>query len=364
MDFGDGDQRLLADAEKIQILREDLGLDELIGGLQAVIINTEPDLQQAAVEELLRYTGLYCVEGFEDSSFRTYVLKNPGSSEFRSADLLIRSRISADNPFYELNLAPKSKNFPNTRLETFVFESSDIEAYVSIQRTLGAEFLTPRPIDYGSYYYIQTLPSSYTGNSLGVIQWKGGIREYISTGSEAIRELPEKPDLPHLRQIRWLDHAATRVRALERNQAILEFMKLTNYSFDFAIYVKSLNSITSVARYSPSDFAMVFTSGIAPYFQDDLSGPTEKFIRNYGTRVHHLAFQTENIDETYRSLGMDGLEFLIELVGSPKEGLSQTFSQPSKNTMLVTEYIHRYGDFDGFFTKSNVTLLTKSTEKQ
>jgi hypothetical protein len=32
--------------------------------------------------------------------------------------------------------------------------------------------------------------------------------------------------------------------------------------------------------------------------------------------------------------------------------------------MLVTEYIHRYGDFDGFFTKSNVTLLTGATGRQ
>ena len=28
------------------------------------------------------------------------------------------------------------------------------------------------------------------------------------------------------------------------------------------------------------------------------------------------------------------------------------------------EYIHRYSDFDGFFTKSNVTLLTGATDKQ
>ena len=50
-------------------------------------------------------------------------------------------------------------------------------------------------------------------------------------------------------------------------------MRLTNYNFDFAIYVKSLNSITSVARLSHSDFAMVFTSGITPYISMEASGP-------------------------------------------------------------------------------------------
>ena len=58
------------------------------------------------------------------------------------------------------------------------------------------------------------------------------------------------------------------------------------------------------------------------------------------------------------------MRFLIELVGSPEEGLRQTFTEASKNTLLVTEYIHRYGDFDGFFTRSNVTRLTAATERQ
>ena len=58
------------------------------------------------------------------------------------------------------------------------------------------------------------------------------------------------------------------------------------------------------------------------------------------------------------------MEFLVELVGSPDEGLKQTFTVQSPHTMLVNEYIHRYGDFDGFFTSSNVEVLTKATEKQ
>ncbi len=44
----------------------------------------------------------------------------------------------------------------------------------------------------------------------------------------------------------------------------------------------------------------------------------------------------------------DGMKFLIDLVGSPAEGLKQTFTQPSVNTLLVNEYIHSYGDFNGF----------------
>ena len=135
-------------------------------------------------------------------------------------------------------------------------------------------------------------------------------------------------------------------------------------NFDFAIYVKTFNSITNVARLTKTDFAMVFTSGISPYVNSKNSGPTEKFIHNYGERVHHVAFKTENIEDTIIELRKEGVKFLIDLVGSRKQGLKQTFTVGSSNTLLVSEYIHRYGDFDGFFTKNNVTLLTAATEKQ
>jgi hypothetical protein len=139
---------------------------------------------------------------------------------------------------------------------------------------------------------------------------------------------------------------------------------LTNYHYDFGVHVKSLNSITSVARRDKDDFAMVFTSGITPYTTDETSGPTELFIRNYGTRVHHMAFRTEMIDETIVRLKGDGMAFLLDLVGSEEEGLKQIFSVPSKNTLLINEYIHRYGGFDGFFTRSNVEKLTEATTRQ
>ena len=230
-------------------------------------------------------------------------------------------------------------------------------------------------LDFDNYYFIQTMPSRFTGNSLGFIEWKGERGGYSSPNSQRLDWNMEKPGssasssanfsaYSHLRNIRWLDHAATRVRAQDRDPAILEFMRLTNYNFDFAIYVKSLNSITSVARLSSSDFAMVFTSGIAPYVSQEASGPTEKFISNFGPRVHHIAFQTDEIEATIEALRKDGMKFLLDLVGSPEEGLKQIFSEPSKNTLLVLEYVHRYGDFDGFFTKSNVSSLTAATAKQ
>jgi len=357
-DFRNSDQYLRKEIEVVLEQRLKYGLGGLVGGLNNVIINTEPDRQKAAVEELLKYTGLNVAEAFEDSDFRTVVLKTGGS-----ADFIIRSR-KKENPFLKLNRFPKSTHVPNTRLETFVFETTDIERYVSTQKERGIEFLTEDIIDTDNFSFIQSAPSVYTGNSIGIIQWRRSKGKYAASDSAPLDWQFRKADGSATKNIRELDHTATRVRAEDRDAAVIEFMNLTNYNFDFAIYVKVFNSITNVARFSSRDFAMVFTSGISPYIDDDKSGPTEKFVHNYGPRVHHMAFMTEEIEETVPALNSSGMSFLIDLVGSVPEGLKQIFSCPSENTLLVNEYIHRYGDFDGFFTKSNVTLLTGATAKQ
>ncbi len=339
--------------------RRDAGLEGLVEGLEAVVINTEPGRLEPAVEELLKFTGFEIKEHFTDPKASAYVL---GTRD--SPSLVIRSRGRGANPFHPFNQAERARALPNTRLETFVFRTRDLDTYVGIQRGRGVRFLTDSIIDAPGYRFIQTAPSGFTGNSLGFIEWKEPGRSFAGAGAKRLPINQGKPDLPWLSLIHGLDHTATRVRAAERNDAILEFLSLTGYHFDFAVFVKSLNSITSVARLSMDDFAMVFTSGIEPYTDDEASGPTEKFIRSYGTRVHHMAFRTEEIDEVFRELGSHGMEFLVELVGSPDEGLKQTFSIPSPHTMIVNEYIHRYEGFDGFFTRSNVEALTRATGRQ
>lgn len=353
------DTRLQEEVDKLYSEKREAGLVGLVGGLEAVIINVEPHLLLAASEELLRSTGHDFADAFRDPQYTTVVLRKEGS-----CDLILRARLRGKNPFQRRNLQPKSRHLPNTRLETFVFRTRDIEEFVSIQRSRGVSFLTDGVIDGAEASFIQTAPSVYTGNSIGFITTHGKGGSYRTPESKTVDLELVKPDRGYLSKINHIDHGATRVRAEDRDAAMLEFISLTDYAFDFAIYVKDLNSITSVARERGSDFAMVFTSGISPSRSLEVLGPTEKFVFNYGPRVHHIAFQTEDIEETCAALVEDGTEFLIGLVGSQEEGLKQTFTQPSANTLLVNEYIHRYGDFDGFFTKKNVTLLTEATDRQ
>ncbi len=350
---------LIRKAVRVQEERRGTGLEGLVGNLDSVIIATEPDHLVPAVYNLLRYTGLSCTESFFDTDSQSYVLSLP-----ESASVIVRSRPAADNPFIAFNKAKMTGRLPNTRLETFVFNTKNLRDYVTIQMKRGVRFLTPEPVDSEYCSFIQTAPSRFTGNSLGFIEWYDKERLYVPQNGTRIATDIVKPEYRHLKNISVLDHTATRVRAQDRTAAILEFISLTNYHYDFAVHVKPLNSITSVARRNKEDFAMVFTSGITSFSNDADSGPTEKFIRNYGTRVHHMAFQTINIEATVNALKNDGMEFLLDIVGSEEEGLKQIFSEPSHDTLIVNEYIHRYGDFDGFFTRSNVEMLTKATEKQ
>lgn len=161
---------------------------------------------------------------------------------------------------------------------------------------------------------------------------------------------------------RGLDCVVINTEPKRHRPAVEELLRYTGYTLDGAF--EESDSITSVTRLSPDDFALVFTSGISPFVDDEQSGPTEQFIQNYGSSTHHLAFFTEKIEWTFGALKKDGLEILSPLLGSPEEGLKQTFSTASEHTLIVTEYIYRCEGFDGFFTRSNVTELTRVTENQ
>jgi len=357
--FKNSDELLRQSMPRLLDARKESGLEGLVGDLAFVIINTEKERLHPAVQELTDNTGLALAQSFDEPDFTTAVMKTPGS-----ADFLIRNRKSDWNPFKHNNLHPKSEHLPNTRLETFAFEVKDIDRYIAIQRVRGVNFLQKDAIRRDNYSFIQTIPSRYTGNSLGFIQWHQAKGDYSSAEDDDIALEIVEPEAPAIRKVSYLDHAATRLHAQDRDLAIMEYMELTNYNFDFAIYVKMMNSITNVARLKGAKYAQVFTTGISPFKDLRSSGPTEKFVYNYGKRVHHIAFYAPRIEDTFQELRDRAQGFLIDLVGSPEEGLKQTFTVGSKNTLLVNEYIHRYGDFDGFFTKSNVTQLTEATDKQ
>lgn len=356
--FRNDDKVLRARVDSLMQERQLLGLAGLVGGLETVIMSVEPNCLQSAAADFLHTTGYFFGAAFEDELGSGCVLELPGS-----ADFLFRARTRSQSPFAAEPLGPKSSHLPATRVETMVFACNDLARYVDIQKKRGVRFLTNDLVRSDASLFIQTAPSAKSALSYGFVQWLKGGRQYVSNTVRPVEWSLPKPDLAHLRNIGIFDHASVRVRAQDRDDAIVEFLELTNYEFSMAVYVDNLNSITNVARLAGEPYAMVITSGLGDALAGQ-EGPTEMFIRNYGRRIHHLAFRTQHIEDTFAGLKAQGMEFLLELVGSQGEGLKQTFSRPSVQTLMVNEYIHRYQGFDGFFTKGNVTLLTEATARQ
>ena len=161
-----------------------------------------------------------------------------------------------------------------------------------------------------------------------------------------------------------------------REVAILEYMTLTSYyywgSYDITDQDSSTNVTKSVHYANELESpAKVFTAANHPYFVNHLlrlPSPTEAFVRNYGPRLHHLAVAVHdghrdgkaNIDYVVGVLRDCGQDFLLDVVGSEAEGLKQIFSSASEHSSLIVEYVQRFGDFQGFFTKGNVAHLTQA----
>ncbi len=351
------DDLLKTEALAVKAARKKAGIDRAMKGLVGIILRVEQGMLTDAVRELSSTTALEHTGSFAHGGYSTAIMEADNTPTF-----IVRES-AVPSPFQSLNIGPRTKEKPNTRLETFIFETSDIDHVVREQRNRGVAFMTGI-IPMGSHKFAQTRPSPNTNNTVAYIQFDGEPSFMQKKPGKGIPLVP-KPDAGHVRGIGFLDHAATRITHMDRAPAILEWMGLTGYDFSEAIYARLFNSITNVTRLKGKDFAMVLTSGIKPYTGDPkLSEPTEKFVRNYGRRVHHLAWQADPIEGVFEGLKDDGMKFLLDLVGDRSEGLKQTFSTPSKNTFLVQEYIHRYDDFDGFFTKSNVTKLTEATDWQ
>lgn len=359
VNYHNDDSRLREAAQAVLAEREKKGLVDIVGDLESIRICCEPECLADAASHLLATTGYQLKDAFISETERVYVL-----SRADSADIIVYSRESSVNPFTPLNCFPLSARLPNTRLETLVFACRDVARYADIQQRNGVTFATPGIIETAHYRYIETTPSALTGNAIGLIEWRVPEHQYRYDGCRDLDVMPGKPEHRYLERVGRLDHIATRVRGPERDQAILEFMGLTEYVFDFAIHVPDLNSITNVARLKNARFGLVFTSGQRSDDTAENPGPTEAFVRNYGPRAHHMAFLTNDIVATHKWLIDDGMEFLSDLVGSEEEGIRQVFSKPSPHTLIVNEYIERYGDFDGFFVFGNVRELTRATGDQ
>lgn len=155
-----------------------------------------------------------------------------------------------------------------------------------------------------------------------------------------------------------LDHIAYRVKKGERIKAMAELANAVPYHEFKSFKVISMNAITSCIKLDETLPVVVVSEGL------DEDSIVEKYVKKYGGRIHHLAYLVKDIEKVVEIQKKRGIKFTTdEIIGSKEEGIKQIFTMPTQTANHIIEYIQRFGDFDGFFTPSNIGALMKSTEK-
>ena len=155
-----------------------------------------------------------------------------------------------------------------------------------------------------------------------------------------------------------LDHVAYRVKMGEGEKAMAELANLVPYKEYKTFSVTSMNAVTSAIKLHDTLPVLVVSEGLS---EDSV---VEKYVQKFGGRIHHLAYLVIDIDKVVEIQRSRGVQFTTDsIIGSEEEGIKQIFTLPTDAGNHIIEYIQRFGDFDGFFTPSNVGKLMKSTER-
>jgi hypothetical protein len=364
--------------------RDRVGLTEMIGQMEALMITVDPDQSVRYVGELCLMTPYHYLVTLESETHWTHVLR----IDMNSPDILVREvkDPSIRGIFRSLNeVYPIGANKPNSRYMGEILRVENMSEVTRLQQDREFRFFSQddiRHMELPGNLSI-TKPSPYTHNILAYMERPENELRIYALGLSNIRsdvqdvylkakELQESLQINEM--LSPIDHLATRVYSQNRETAILEWLSLSSYYYWGSYDIKDQNSSTNVTKnvhfddtmYSP---AKVFTANNTPYFVNHLEklpSPTETFVRNYGPRLHHLAIGVndgefngvENIDYVVNSIAAQGKKFLLDVIGSKEEGIKQIFSGASEHSSLIIEYVQRFGDFDGFFTRENVAELT------
>jgi len=366
--------------------RDRLGITEMVHEIDALMITVDPDHSIKYIAELTLMTPYHYLVTLESESHWTHILR----IDLNSPDLILRE---VKDPhfrgiFRSLNeIYPIGSKKPNSRYMGEIIRVDNLHEVQKIQESRGFRFFSsneirklelpgnlaiskPSPYTHNIVCYLERNPSDLRVYALGM----STIRADVQEAYEKAKTLQEKLRIDDL--ILPVDHLATRIYSQNREVAILEYLSLSSYYFWGAYNIWDQNSSTNVTKSvhgiaESKSPAKVFTANNTPYFVnhlEQLPSPTETFVRNYGPRLHHMALAVkdgerdgvENIEFVVNAIAEQGQGFLLDVIGSKEQGLKQIFSNASEHSSLIIEYVQRYGDFNGFFTKENVAALTEA----
>jgi len=370
--------------------RDRSGLTDNIHEIDAMMITVDPGHSIRYIAELALMTPYHYLVTLESESHWTHILR----IDRNSPDFLVREVKDPNTRgiFRSLNeVYPIGQHKPNSRYMGEILRVSDLHDVVQCQQDREFRFFSqdevrklelpgnlaigkPSPYTHNIVAYMERPKDQIRTYALGISSIRDDVQEAYLAAKEKQAELGiDKLILP-------IDHLATRVYSQNREVAILEYLSLSSYYYWGSYDITDQNSSTNVTKSvhhsdemrSP---AKVFTANNTPYFVNHLEklpSPTETFVRNYGPRLHHLAIAVsdetlpqdqhgmDNIDFVVSQIASQGRNFLLDVIGSKEDGLKQIFSSASEHSSLIIEYVQRFGDFQGFFTKDNVAELTRA----
>jgi len=364
--------------------RDRIGLTNMIHEIDAIMLTVDPGHSIPYIAELCLMTPYHYLVTLESEHHWTHVLR----IDMQSPDVLLREVKDPNirGIFRSLNeVYPIGNTKPNSRYMGEIFRVSDLHSVTQLQREREFRFFSQnemRKLEMPGNLSISK-PSPYTHNITAYMEratdelrvYSLGISEIVTEVQDAYlaaKELQEKLAINDL--IQPIDHLATRIYSQNREVAILEWLSLTSYYYWGSYDISDQNSSTNVTKSTEFEQesrspAKVFTANNTPYFVNHLEklpSPTETFVRNYGPRLHHIALSVvdgernnmENIQFVVEQIRQAGRKFLLDVIGTKEEGLKQIFSSASEHSSLIIEYVQRFGEFEGFFTKDNVAELT------
>ena len=369
--------RLLEDRDRV-------GLTDMIYQIDGIMLTVDPGHSIAYIAELCLMTPYHYLVTLESESHWTHILR----INLDFPDLIVREvkDPKIQGVFRSLNeVYPIGSRKPNSRYMGEILRVNDLHSVVSLQKEREFRFFTqdqirkmelpgnlaiskPSPYTHNVVAYMERAPEHMRVYALGISNIRSDVQD-VYLAAKALQEKREIDDL-----LLPIDHLATRIYSQNREVAILEWLSLSSYYYWGSYDIKDQNSSTNVTKSvhfsdeirSP---AKVFTANNTPYFVNHLEklpSPTETFVRNYGPRLHHIALAVadgerhgkENIEYVVDQIKQEGQDFLLDVIGSKAEGLKQIFSNASEHSSLIIEYVQRFGEFKGFFTKQNVAELT------
>ena len=315
---------------KIYERRVSSGLNDLIGNIKAILIQVQTGDGFAYLQELYAMMPYRYHKSFISDTHRIYILKNTDKSPL----FIVMEPL---DPNFEDDLARVNCMYPNAREKCNaryvgeIFHCEDLKETQKILESHDFRFQDPERIKnkfFSNAHLAFTRMSDHTFNSIGYSHHDLSDIEYFDLGQpfslteeqqhtlNTIDEFSIRTGIKPL--MKGVDHLATRILAGEREDAILEFLCLSNYYFWGAYNIGAMNSSTNVNRvphgHDIKSPAKVFTANNTPFMINSfekLPMPTENFVRNYGRRMHHIAIEIADGDH---SSTMKNLDFVIDVL--------------------------------------------------